>query len=101
MTINEVIVDFPAPEQDNLRHIRRNASADESEETETQSDEFEQEEPIEVPEEDMAAIPQDEEDQASDTEEFTMEKSLTINATGHARTGMQNTAKRCFSRKMV
>ena len=55
MTINEVIVDFPAPEEDNLRHIRRNASDDESNEAETQSEEVEQEEPSEVPEEDMAA----------------------------------------------
>ena len=60
MTINEVIVDFPAPEQYNLRHIRRNASEDESNKAETQSDEVEQEEPSEVPEE----------DQVSDTEEF-------------------------------
>ena len=49
MTINEVIVDFPAPEQDNLRHMRRNASEDESNEAETQSDEVEQEELREVP----------------------------------------------------
>ena len=74
MTIKEVITDFPAPEQYNLRQIRRNASDDESNEAETQSDEVEQEEPSDIPEEDMAASQQDEEDQVSDTEQFTVEK---------------------------
>ena len=64
MTINEVIADFPAPEQDNLRPIRTDEPDDESNEAITQSDEAEQEEPSNIPEE----------DQASDTEEFTIEK---------------------------
>ena len=63
MIINEVIVEFPAPEQDNVSHIRRNASDDESDKVETQRDEVEQEEPSEVLEEDMEASEQDEEDQ--------------------------------------
>ena len=63
MTINEVIADFAASEQDNLRHIRIDAPEDESNEAVTQNDEVEQEEPSEVQEEDMEAIQQDEENQ--------------------------------------
>ena len=74
MTINEVIVYFPAPEEDNIHHIIRNTSDDESNEAETQIDEFEQEESSDVPDEDRAASQQNEEDQFSDTEEFTVEK---------------------------
>ena len=74
MTIHEVIADFPAPEQDNLRHIRMYAPEDESNKAVTQNDEVEQNEPSEVPEEHMAASQQDKENQTSDTEEFTIEK---------------------------
>ena len=59
MTINEVIADFSAPEKDNLRHIRRDAPDDESNKADTQSDDVEQEEPIEVAEEFMAASQKD------------------------------------------
>ena len=64
MIINEVIADFPAPEQDNLRHIRTDEPDDESNEAITQTDEAEKEEPSEIPEEDMAASQINEEDQA-------------------------------------
>ena len=49
MTIIEVIVDFSAPERDNLRHIGANIEDHGNDNREKKSDDDEQSEPREVP----------------------------------------------------